>query len=116
MDRQTQAFLREFMYVGPVKKEAFSWRNVWKYNKQEIWMRTDVPFNEKAGYADIPVGEEEKFASKRYYGDPFYLNIRYRFQFRDKIYASFVAEKMLERLSSDSIIEKDLISTVLLYN
>lgn len=93
MDRQTQAFLREFMYVGPVKKEAFSWRNVWKYNKQEIWMRTDVPFNEKAGYADIPVGEEEKFASKRYYGDPFYLNIRYRFQFRDKIYASFVAEK-----------------------
>lgn len=47
-------------------------------------MRTDIPLNEKAGYADIPLGEEEKFASKRYYGNPYYLNLRYKFQFQQK--------------------------------
>ena len=56
-------------------------------------MRTDIPLNEKAGYANIPLGEEEKFASKRYYGDPYYLNLRYKFQFQQKVYVSLAAEK-----------------------
>lgn len=86
MDKQTQTFLKDFVYVGnSVEKRAFSWKNLWKYNKQEVWMRTDIPLNEKAGYADIPLGEEEKFASKRYYGDPYYLNLRYKFQFQQKV-------------------------------
>lgn len=58
--------------------------NLWKYNKQEVWMRTDIPLNEKAGYADIPLGEEDKFASRQYYGSPYYLNLRYKFQFQQK--------------------------------
>ena len=94
MDKQTQTFLKDFVYVGnSVEKRAFSWKNLWKYNKQEVWMRTDIPLNEKAGYADIPLGEEEKFASKRYYGDPYYLNLRYKFQFQQKVYVSLAAEK-----------------------
>lgn len=94
MDKQTQMFLKDFIYVGnSVEKQAFSWKNLWKYNKQEVWMRTDIPLNEKAGYADIPLGEEEKFASKRYYGDPYYLNLRYKFQFQQKVYVSLVVEK-----------------------
>lgn len=47
-------------------------------------MRTDIPLNEKAGYANIPLGEEEKFASRQYYGSPYYLNLRYKFQFQQK--------------------------------
>lgn len=47
-------------------------------------MRTDIPLNEKAGYADIPLGEEDKFASRQYYGSPYYLNLRYKFQFQQK--------------------------------
>lgn len=94
MDKQTQMFLKDFIYVGnSVEKQAFSWKNLWKYNKQEVWMRTDIPLNEKAGYADIPLGEEEKFASKRYYGSPYYLNLRYKLQFQQKIYVSLAAEK-----------------------
>lgn len=50
MDKQTQTFLKDFVYVGnSVEKRAFSWKNLWKYNKQEVWMRTDIPLNEKAG-------------------------------------------------------------------
>lgn len=94
MDKQTQMFLKDFIYVGnSVEKQAFSWKNLWKYNKQEVWMRTDIPLNEKAGYADIPLGEEEKFASRQYYGSPYYLNLRYKFQFQQKIYVSLAAEK-----------------------
>lgn len=85
MDKQTQMFLKDFIYVGnSVEKQAFSWKNLWKYNKQEVWMRTDIPLNEKAGYADIPLGEEDKFASRQYYGSPYYLNLRYKFQFQQK--------------------------------
>lgn len=85
MDKQTQMFLKDFIYVGnSVEKQAFSWKNLWKYNKQEVWMRTDIPLNEKAGYANIPLGEEEKFASRQYYGSPYYLNLRYKFQFQQK--------------------------------
>lgn len=44
MDKQTQTFLKDFVYVGnSVEKRAFSWKNLWKYNKQEVWMRTDIP-------------------------------------------------------------------------
>jgi hypothetical protein len=94
MDKQTQMFLKDFIYVGnSVEKQAFSWKNLWKYNKQEVWMRTDIPLNEKAGYADIPLGEEDKFASRQYYGSPYYLNLRYKFQFQQKIYVSLTAEK-----------------------
>lgn len=94
MDKQTQMFLKDFIYVGnSVEKQAFSWKNLWKYNKQEVWMRTDIPLNEKAGYADIPLGEEDKFASRQYYGSPYYLNLRYKFQFQQKIYVSLAAEK-----------------------
>lgn len=94
MDRQTRIFLEDFLYVGDAgRRESFSWKNLWKYGRQEIWMRTDYPLNKKAGYADIPSGQEEDWESKRYYGDPFYVNWRYRFQYRDNVYVSLSAEK-----------------------
>lgn len=94
MDRQTRLFLNDFLYVGePVHRERFSWKNLWKYSKQEMWMRTDVPLNQKAGYAVVPSGREDNFAGKRYYGDPFYVNWRYRFQYRDNVYVSLAADK-----------------------
>lgn len=94
MDRQTRIFLEDFLYVGDAgRRESFSWKNLWKYGRQEMWMRTDYPLNKKAGYADIPSGQEEDWESKRYYGDPFYVNWRYRFQYRDNVYVSLSAEK-----------------------
>ena len=94
MDRQTRIFLEDFLYIGESEPEDyFSWKDLWKYNRQEIWIRTDCPLNEKAGYAVFPSGQEDKLDSKRYYGDPFYLNLRYRFQYRDKVYVNFTAEK-----------------------
>ena len=93
MDKQTQMFLKDlYMWVIRWKTGIFL-ENLWKYNKQEVWMRTDIPLNEKAGYANIPLGEEEKFASRQYYGSPYYLNLRYKFQFQQKIYVSLAAEK-----------------------
>ena len=53
MDWQTRKFLTDFIYIGPSdnEKDKFSWRNLWKYNKQELLTRLDIPFNMKAGYA-----------------------------------------------------------------
>ena len=66
MDRQTRLFLEDFLYVGETnRRERFSWRNFWKYRRQEMWIRTDYPLNKKAGYADITSGLEVKLSSNR---------------------------------------------------
>lgn len=113
MDRQTRLFLEDFLYIGEAnRRESFSWKNFWKYHRQEMWIRTDYPLNKKAGYADIPSGQEDKLSSKRYYGDPFYVNMRYRFQYRDKIAVSFAAEKDAGEPFSAVITGRGLIFTV----
>ena len=76
MDWQTRKFLTDFIYIGPSdnEKDKFSWRNLWKYNKQELLTRLDIPFNMKAGYADYDKETLAESPNKRYYGSPFYHN------------------------------------------
>ena len=95
MDWQTRKFLTDFIYIGPSENERdkFSWKNLWKYNKQELLTRLDIPFNTKAGYADYDAETLAESPNKRYYGDPFYHNVRYRFQYNKQVYAGLTAEK-----------------------
>ena len=95
MDIQTHRFLEDFIYIGPSeeKDEFPSFRNIWKYNKQELLTRVDFPVNKKAGYAGYPEGILQESPNKKYIGDPFYQNIRYKFQYKDRIFFGFTAEK-----------------------
>lgn len=95
MDWQTRKFLTDFIYIGPSdnEKDRLKWKNLWKYNKQELLTRLDIPFNTKAGYAGYDEETLAESPNKRYYGDPFYHNIRYRFQYRNQIYIGLTAEK-----------------------
>ena len=94
MDWQTRKFLTDFIYIGPSdnEKDKFSWRNLWKYNKQELLTRLDIPFNMKAGYADYDKETLAESPNKRYYGSPFYHNVRYRFQYNKQVYVGLTVE------------------------
>ena len=95
MDVQTRRFLEDFIYVGPSESEddGLSFRKVWKYNKQELLTRVDFPVNKKAGYAGYPEETLQNSPNKKYMGDPFYHNLRYKFQYKDRIFLGLTAEK-----------------------
>lgn len=95
MDWQTRKFLEDFIYIGKSDKEEdkFYWKDVLKHNKQELLTRVDIPLYMKSGYADYDRETLEKYPNRKYYGDPVYHNLRYRFQFRNQLYMGFTAEK-----------------------
>ena len=92
MDYQTRKFLNDFIYIGASVKEDnnFSLKRMLKYNKQDLLVRVDIPFNQKAGYVHLP---DKEHSNKSYYGNPLYQNIRYKFEYKKQIYWGLVAEK-----------------------
>ena len=95
MDLQTRRLLSSFIYVDktvdkPVKLKI---RNILKYGKHELTTRLDIPFQQKAGYADYDEETLQESPNKKYLGDPFYTNLRYRFHYSNHVYAGLTAEK-----------------------
>lgn len=95
MDWQTRRLLEKFVYVGNAEEEkrGLQWKNIRKYNKQELFTRVDIPLNKKAGYADYAPEVLKKSPNKKYYGSPLYHNVRYRFRYRQQLFAGLTAEK-----------------------
>ena len=95
IDRQTLHYLRDFVYVKSVeqKPSRLSWKNIWKYNQQELSTRVDIPLNQKAGYASYSAETLEKSPNKKYLGDPVYHNMRYRFRYGKRLAVGVIAEK-----------------------
>ena len=95
MDFQTRRFLNDFIYIGPSEKEThkFSLKRMLKYNQQDLLIRVDIPFNQKAGYADYSEETLKKSPNKKYFGNPYYQNLRYRFQYKKQVYWGVTAEK-----------------------
>lgn len=92
MDYQTRKFLEDFIYIGPAKiyENRFSLKRLLKYNQQDLLIRVDIPFYQRAGYVYT---SENKEKDKVYFGNPLYQNIRYKFQYKKHIYWGLVAEK-----------------------
>ena len=95
MDYRTLDLLKRFIYIGEYENERdkLYLRSILKYNKQELLTRVDIPLNVKSGYADYPSDILEKSPNKKYYGDPFYHNVRYRFRYREQLFFGLTAEK-----------------------
>ena len=95
MDWKTRKLLSEFIYIGKADdpKNNLKLKNILKYGKQEITARLDIPFQQKAGYADYDEETLAKSPNKKYYGDPLYTNLRYRFNYRQQLFFGLTAEK-----------------------
>lgn len=95
MDQVTRALLDRFIYIGKGDTDLnkLRWKNIRKYNKQELTTRLDIPLNMKAGYADYPDEVLAESPNKKYLGDRFYHNVRYRFSYSQQLFAGLTAEK-----------------------
>lgn len=83
MDRETIHYLLPFVCVQSVdKKEAYpSLKNIFRYGKQELLTRMDIPFYTRKGY------------EKTYLGPSVYHSLRYGFRYKENIYAGITGEK-----------------------
>ena len=95
MDYYTRKLLEEFVYVGEPERSRnkISIRDIAQRNKEELFVRFDFPLNQKAGYANYPKEEIDKYRGKKYLGSPFYHNFRYRFNYQNKILWGMTGEK-----------------------
>ena len=83
MDKRTIELLLPFVCVQPVKDKSGypSFRTLFKYGKQEILTRFDVPFYTRKGY------------EKNYLGPSLYHSLRYNFHYGDYLQAGVTGEK-----------------------
>lgn len=94
MDWRSRRWLARCIYIGPAARhEVPLWKKVWKQNKQELITRVDIPFQQKAGYADYPDDLLQKSPNRKYLGPPFATTLRYRFAYDNQVYAGLTAGK-----------------------
>lgn len=95
LDYQTRQFLALFVYVeNPVEeKEKLRLKTLLKGGRHEVTSRLDVPLYKRDGY-QIPEDEVLlKNPNKVYLGNSLYHNIRYTYQYRNRLFWGFTAEK-----------------------
>lgn len=95
MDWQTILLLLPFVRVGEfvVEKRKPSVENLFKYGKNELQLRYDYCFQQKAGYRAYPDSILARYPNRRYLGEPFYTSVRYSYAFEDILQAGILAEK-----------------------
>ncbi|MGC3977251.1 MAG: hypothetical protein QM751_02855 [Paludibacteraceae bacterium] len=76
------------------KTEFIRFSDIIKYGKNELYARLDKGLETKEGYRFDP--EENQNTSentKKYIGDPFYTQLKYRFNYKEKIQIGITVEK-----------------------
>ena len=78
-----------------IKQQKINLNEVFKYGKNDLYLRLDRGLETKEGYRFLPDEDQQTAAQNagKYLGDPFYTNLKYRFQYRDRIQAGITAEK-----------------------
>jgi hypothetical protein len=93
LDLQTITYLLPFVYIGDaIQASDFKWKNVFRHGKQEVMIRSDYTFQEKAGYQKVSPKEPADKPNKHYLGEPYYLSMRYGFNYKD-VQWGFAGEK-----------------------
>lgn len=95
LDFETIHYLVPFVHVGeyPVEKLPVSVENLLKKGHNELQLRYDRCFQQKAGYKACADSILHRYPNRRYLGEPFYTALRYTYTFDDRIQAGLVAEK-----------------------
>lgn len=97
LDMTDIRMLLPFVMLGEAgaRKETLRLKDVFKYGKNELYLRLDRGLETKEGYRFIPEEEQqaEEKNARKYVGDPFYNHIKYRFRYRDRIAFGVTAEK-----------------------
>lgn len=97
LDMTDIRMLLPFVVLGDAeaKRETLKMKDVFKYGKNEVYIRLDRGLETKEGYRFVPEEEQqaEEKNARKYVGDPFYNHIKYRFRYRDRVAFGVTAEK-----------------------
>ncbi len=95
LDMQTIEYLLPFIYIGEKgnSRNTFNTKNILRYGKQEVLLRYDRCFQEKAGYRNDPEEEKAAHPNRYYLGEPYYTSLKYGFQYKDRLQFGLVGEK-----------------------
>ncbi|MFP4023473.1 MAG: ComEA family DNA-binding protein [Thiohalospira sp.] len=76
-----------------ISERKTSLKNVLKYGNNQIFIRGQDVLEEQIGYSSISDSALAASPNSRYLGSSYRIYTRYKFQYRDKIYFGFTAEK-----------------------
>lgn len=95
LDNETLSLLIPFIKVEAVGNNniPLTVDNLLKKSRNELLVRVDRCFQQKAGYGSYPDSVILKNPNKRYLGEPFYTSLRYGYSFDNKIMFGLTAEK-----------------------
>lgn len=95
LDYNTRQLLREFVYAGdvPHQKERIRLDNVLKYGRSELVARMDIPLYLRDGFRYHSPQELERYPNRAYRGNRLSHNLRYSFNWHNRIRLGFTADK-----------------------
>ena len=94
LGRRERMFLQQFCYAGEVqKKQGRTARQLLKYARNELALRTDVPFYYKAGQQAYPEETLRQYPNRQYRGDPLHIVGRYSLSSMNHLFAGVQMEK-----------------------
>ena len=94
LDEQTISLIAPLVYIGPDRsRDKISLSQLARYGKHQIVGRYEQILEPQAGYADISDSALLASPNSRYVGSPQHYELRYSYNYRNKIRAGFVVEK-----------------------
>ena len=95
MDYNTRRMLRHFVYAGPVppEKEKLKLSDVLKYGRRELAGRLDIPLYRRDGFRYHSPRELERYPNRAYRGGRLQHNLRYSFNWHNRIRLGITADK-----------------------
>lgn len=95
LDYATRQMLRHFVYAGavPPEKEKLKLADVLKYGRSELTGRLDIPLYVRDGFRYHSPEELERYPNRAYRGGRLQHNLRYSFNWHNRIRFGFTADK-----------------------
>lgn len=95
LDYDTRAMLSLFLYVGEKEDERkpLRWKNLIRYGKNELVLRSDIPFYYRKGYYRYSQELLTENPNRRYLGDHTYQSFRYQYAYGNRLAFGLVGEK-----------------------
>lgn len=87
LDYRTRQLLRHFVYAGEAAevRDKTTLAEVFRYGRQEIDVKTDIPLYRRDGFRYHSPQELAKYPNRQYLGSPVAHSLRYSFKWHDKL-------------------------------
>lgn len=95
LDFDTRQILRHFVLAGdkPAEIERIKWRDVLKYGRNELTVKSDIPLYMRDGFKYHSPEELERYPNRSYLGGRLSHSVRYSFNWHQRIKAGITADK-----------------------